>query len=106
MNTEKIKKHLKLIKQGKLYCKHNIEKICDECRKRITGYVSEIRGDVSGIRGDVSGISGNVSWLSGDVSGIRGDISGIDGDTEEIISTYTQEESVGVIMQIYKQIGG
>lgn len=61
-----MKKELTRIK-NKFYCKHSINDICEECRKKV-------RGDVSGISGNVSGISGNVTGISGDVSGISGNV--------------------------------
>ena len=42
---KKIKKQLKL-KEQKLYCRHNIDKPCDKCMRKITGDTSYIRGDI------------------------------------------------------------
>ncbi|MEM3858374.1 MAG: hypothetical protein QW478_03085 [Candidatus Micrarchaeaceae archaeon] len=99
----RILKNLSL-KRNFMYCKHDSQKPCPECMKRIKetfdiygnisgirgnaseieGDVSNIKGDVSRIEGDVSNIKGNVSNISGDVSNIRGDVSGIRGEVEEV----------------------
>src|SRR3990167_916373 len=68
---------------GMLYCLHNSERACEECMKKITGYVS-------GITGNVSGITGNVSWIRGYVSGITGNVSGITGYVSEITGNVSE----------------
>lgn len=81
---KKIKKQLKL-KEQKLYCRHNIDKPCDECMSKITGNTYYIHGDVSDISGDVSSIHG-------DISHIRGNVSRIFGDVSDILEILTEEE--------------
>ncbi len=86
---KKIISQLKL-RVNKLFCGHNKECVCDNCKKKISGDVSGISGDVSGISGDVSGIRGNASEISGDVSGIRGNAS----DIRKILEKAKEENKV------------
>jgi len=54
--TDLIRKQLS-VRKRKLYCSHDADKPCDDCRKRISGNVSNISGNVGGIYGNVSGIT-------------------------------------------------
>jgi hypothetical protein len=59
---ERVKKQLSL-RENILYCSHDSKKVCEDCKKKITGDASGITGDVSGIRGNVSGITGDASEI-------------------------------------------
>ena len=53
--SERIKRQLEL-RNKKLYCKHDSNKVCDKCMKNISGDISGIWGDISYISGDISEI--------------------------------------------------
>jgi hypothetical protein len=48
-------------KERKLFCEHNNKEVCEDCKKKIEGDVSELYGDVSRIKGDVA-INSFLNW--------------------------------------------
>ena len=69
---DKIKKQLDYIGLNRLFCNHNKDKVCDDCRKRFTGEISpELTGNIS------PRLTGNISRLTGNISGIKGKVEDI-----------------------------
>ena len=68
---DKIKKQLDYIGLNRLFCNHNKDKVCDDCRKRFTGDISP--------------------WLTGNISRLTGNISGIKGKVEDIIQILAEK---------------
>jgi len=47
---DKIKEQLRYVKIGMLFCEHNLENACNDCRKNITGNISGIEGKAEDIK--------------------------------------------------------
>jgi len=54
---DKIKKQLDYKELNRLFCNHNEDKVCDDCRKRVTGKISpELTGNITGVEGKIKDI--------------------------------------------------
>jgi hypothetical protein len=54
--VDRINKQLRFVEQGKLFCSHNAESACDDCRKKLTGNISGLTGDLTKIEGKAEDI--------------------------------------------------
>src|SRR3990167_5524324 len=74
--------------EKKLFCEHNKDIACKDCRKRLYGKISSgLFGEISSrLYGNISGLYGNISGLYGDVSGLTGDILGLSGEISSRLS--------------------
>ena len=59
---DKIKKQLDYKELNRLFCNHNEDKVCDDCRKRVTGKISpELTGEISPeLTGNITGVEGKI----------------------------------------------